>query len=185
MSLEAAFEIVFAVGVIVAAAALAGAAFEVAGRKALIAAAGVIGLGAVAAWIAFAFEPSTGLAIAGTGLIACELAVVGALGLRRGMARGRALDREFERAKAQLDAAVESETRSRTAEIERTLARARADSLSAYAEEERRLAETRRSALEESEERLRHGLAELVTYLSLERLRARQKAKAQERGKHT
>ena len=160
MSLEAAFEIVFAVGVVVAAAALAGAAFEAAGRKALIATAGAIGLGAAAAWVAFAFEPSAGLAIVGTGLIACELAVVGALGLRRGMARSQALDREFDRAKAQLEAAVESETRSRTGDLERTIARARADSLSAYAEEERRLAETRRTALEESEERLSHGLAE-------------------------
>jgi hypothetical protein len=163
MSLEAAFEIVFALGVVVAAAALAGAVFEVVGRRALIAAAGAIGVGAVAAWVAFAFEPSTGLAIVGTGLIACELAVVGALALRRTIVRSRALDREFERAKAQLTAAVESETRTRTGELERTLARARADSQSAYAEEERRLAETRRAALEESEERLRHGLAEAFT----------------------
>src|SRR6476646_6951839 len=160
MSLEAAFEIVFAVGVLVAAAALVGAAFELAGRRELIAAAAAIGLGAVAAWVAFAFQPSTGLAMVGTGLVACELAVVGALGLRRGMARSRALDREFERAKTQLSAAIESETRTRTGELELTLARARADSLSAYAEEERRLAETRRTALEESEERLRHGLAQ-------------------------
>jgi len=163
MSLETAFEIVFAVGVIVAAAALAGAAFEQVGRKALIGAAAAVGVGTVAAWIAFAFEPSTGLAVVATGLVACELAVLGALGLRRGMARSRALDREFERAKAELQTAVESETRGRTAEIERTLARARADSLSAYSEEERRLAETRRTALEESEERLRHGLAQAFT----------------------
>jgi len=163
MSLEAAFEIVFAIGVVVAAAALAGAAFEQVGRRALIGAAAAVGVGAVAAWVAFAFEPSTGLAVVATGLVACELAVIGALGLRRGMARSRALDREFERAKAELAAAVESETRTRTGDLERTLARARADSLSAYAEEERRLAETRRTALEESEERLRHGLAQAFT----------------------
>ncbi len=48
----------------------------------------------------------------------------------------------------------------RATELERTLARARADSLSAFAEEERRLAETRRQALGESEQRLRHGLAD-------------------------
>src|SRR5262245_1836650 len=163
MTLEAAFEIVFAVGVLTAAGALAGAAFELVGKRVLIGAVVCIGLGAVAAWIAFAFEPSTGLAIVATGLIACELAVVGALGLRRGMARSRALDREFERARVQLTEAVESETRSRTGDLERTLTRARADSLSAYAEEERRLAETRRAALEESEERLRHGLAQAFT----------------------
>jgi hypothetical protein len=160
VSIEAAFEIVFAVGVVAAATALAGAAFELVGRKALVATAAATGVAAVAAWAAFAFEPSTRLAVVGTGLIACELAVVGAVGLRRGMARSRSLDREFERAKSELAAAVERETRSRIEELERTLARARADSLSAYAEEERRLAETRRTALEDSEERLRHGLAE-------------------------
>jgi len=158
MTVESAFEIVFAAGV--AAAALAGAAFELAGRRVLIAAGVAIGVGAVGAWVAFALAPSTELAIVATGLMACVLAVVGALGLRRGMARSRALDREFERAQAQLAAAVESETQRRTGELERALARARADSLSAYAEEERRLAETRRMALEESEERLRHGLAQ-------------------------
>src|SRR5512133_3428493 len=105
MSLEATFEIVFAAGVVVAAAALAGAAFEQVGRRALIGAAAAVGVGAVAAWVAFAFEPSTGLAVVATGLVACELAVIGALGLRRGMARSRALDREFERAKAELAAA--------------------------------------------------------------------------------
>jgi hypothetical protein len=160
MSVESAFEIVFAVGVVVAAAALAGAAFELVGRRALIAAGVAIGVAAVGAWVAFALDPSTELAIVGTGLIACVLAVVGALGLRRGMARSRALDREFERAMSELAAAVEKEAQGRTGDLERTLARARADSLSAYAEEERRLAETRRMALEESEERLRHGLAQ-------------------------
>src|SRR6476661_2659228 len=114
MSVESAFEIVFAVGVLVAAAALVGAAFELAGRRELIAAAAAIGLGAVASWVAFAFQPSTGLAMVGTGLVACELAVVGALGLRRGMARSRALDREFERAKSELAAAVETEAQGRT-----------------------------------------------------------------------
>jgi hypothetical protein len=158
--IESAFEIVFALGVVVAAAALAGAAFELVGRRALIAAGAALGVGSVAAWVAFAFDPSTDLAIVGTGLVACVLAVVGALGLRRGMARSRALDREFERARSQLMAAVENETQGRASDLERALARARADSLSAYAEEERRLAETRRTALEESEERLRHGLAQ-------------------------
>jgi hypothetical protein len=160
MSVETAFEIVFAAGVVVAAAALAAAVFALAGRHALIAAAGAIGVGAVAGWIAFALTPSTDLAIAGTGLIACLLVALAALGVRRGIARDRAISLEVERAKAQLAAVAESEVRTRAADLERTLARTRADSLSAYAEEERRLAETRRKALGESEERLRHGLAQ-------------------------
>src|SRR5207244_13358882 len=44
--------------------------------------------------------------------------------------------------------------------LERVLARARADSLSTFAEEERRLGETRRQDLEKSERRLQSGLAE-------------------------
>jgi len=160
MSVETAFDIVFAAGVVLAAATLAAAVFVLAGRRALTAAAGAIGLGAVAAWVAFAFNPSTELAIAATGLVACVLVAVAALVLRRGIVRDRAIGLEVERAKAELAGVAESEVRTRTADLERTLARARADSLSAYAEEERRLAETRRKALGESEDRLRHGLAQ-------------------------
>ena len=92
MSLETAFEIVFAAGVVLAAAALAGAALEVAERRMLVAVAGAIGASATAAWVAFALEPGTGLAIAATGLVACLVAVVAALGIRRGLEQARAID---------------------------------------------------------------------------------------------
>jgi len=158
--LETAFEIVFAAAVLVAAASLAGAALERAGKRVLVGAASVIGAAAAAAWAAFALRPGTELAVSATGLVACLLAVVGALALRHGLARGRAIELDIERAKSELDAVVQRELRERSADLERLLARGRADSLSAYAEEERRLAETRRQALGESEERLRHGLAD-------------------------
>jgi hypothetical protein len=160
VTLETAFELVFAAAVLVAAAALAGAALERLGKQALLWTAALIGAAATAAWIAFAFKPETELAVAGTGLAACVVAVVGAVALRRGLAQGRAIERDIERAKSELDAVVQQELRKRSADLERTLARERADSLSAYAQEERRLAETRRQALGESEERLRHGLAQ-------------------------
>jgi hypothetical protein len=157
---ETAFEIVFAVAVVVAAGSLAAAALERASRTILLAATGAIGVAAVAAWVAFALAPSTGLAIAATGLVACVLVPIAALGVQRGLARGRDIDEEIERAKAELAEVARTEVSRRSGELERTLARARADSLSAYAEEERRLAETRRTALGESEQRLRNGLAE-------------------------
>lgn len=157
---ETAFEIVFAAAVVLAAGSLAAAAVERASRTMLLAVAGLIAGAAVAAWVAFALAPSTGLAIAGTGLAACTLVPVAALALQRGLARGRHIDEEIERAKAELAEVARTEVSRRSGELERTLARARADSLSAYAEEERRLAETRRTALGESEQRLRHGLAE-------------------------
>jgi len=126
----------------------------------LLATAGAIGIAAVAAWVAFALSPSVALAISATGLVACFLLPLGALALRHGLARGRAIGEEIERAKEELAVLAREVVATRSADLERTLARARADSLSAYAEEERRLAETRRTALGESEQRLRRGLAE-------------------------
>jgi hypothetical protein len=160
VTIALAFEIVFACGVLLAAASLAGAVLERAGKRLLLAAVGATGAAAAAAWVAFALNPEAELATSATGLLACLLAVVGALALRRGLAQGRAVERDLERAKAELDAVVQGELRERAADLERALARGRADSLSAYAEDERRLAETRRKALSESEQRLRHGLAE-------------------------
>jgi hypothetical protein len=160
VDVETAFEIVFAAAVVLAAGSLAATALGRASRTMLLGIAGLIGAAAVAAWVAFALSPSTALAVSATGLVACVLVPVAALGLRRGLARGRAIDEQIERAKAELSAVAQQEVSRRSAELERTLARTRADSLSSYAEEERRLAETRRTALGESEQRLRHGLAE-------------------------
>jgi hypothetical protein len=163
MDLETAFAIVFAAGVVVAAASIAATAMERASRTMLLAAAGGIGIAAVAAWVAFALSPSAALAISATGLLACVLLPVGALALRQGLARSHAIDEEIARAKEELAAVAQDVVATRSADLERTLARARADTLSAYAEEERRLAETRRTALGESEQRLRDGLAEAFT----------------------
>ncbi len=160
MTIELAFEIVFACGVLLAAALLAAAALERAGKGLLLGATWATGAAAAAAWIAFARRPQVELAISATGLLACLMAVVGALALRRGLAHGRTIERDIERVKSELDAVVQRELRERSADLERALARGRADSLSAYAEEERRLAENRREALGESEQRLRHGLTE-------------------------
>ena len=160
MTIELAFEILFACGVLLAAASLAGAALERAGKRLLLAAVAATTAAAAAAWAAFALRPQVELAISATGLLACLTAVVGALALRRGLAHGRDVERDIERAKSELEAVVQREVSERSADLERALARGRADSLSAYAEEERRLAENRREALGESEQRLRHGLAE-------------------------
>ena len=115
-----------------------------------MAAASAIGVCATAAWVAFAFEPGTGLAIAATGLVACLVAAVAPGHQPRPR---RALARSTARSSARRRSSTEVVQRGapwRATELERTLARARADSLSAFAEEERRLAEeTRRQALGE------------------------------------
>jgi len=160
VTLEKLFALVFAGAVLLAAAALAGAALERLGKRALLGATGVSVAAATAGWVAFALRPGVELAVSATGLVACLLAVVSAFAVRRGLARSRDIENDIERAKAELDAVVQRELRERSGDLERALARARADSLSTFADEERRLAETRRTDLGESEQRLRRGLAE-------------------------
>jgi hypothetical protein len=92
------------------------------------------------------------LAIAGGLLLAAIVfALVGWLALRKGTARARDVDRSLAEARAQLDELVTREVQQRAIELERLLSRARADSLSALAEEERRIAAERRSVVVERE----------------------------------
>ncbi|HEV8463312.1 MAG TPA: hypothetical protein VGQ38_21675 [Gaiellaceae bacterium] len=71
--------------------------------------------------------------------------------LRRVRSHQRMLEREIDRGRATFDQIVETEIEERTAELERTMARLRADSLSQLAEEERRIAEERRRDVAERE----------------------------------
>ena len=162
MTVETVFEILFAGGVLVAAASLAGAALERAGARLLMGVAAALGAAGAAGWVAFALRPETELAIPATGLMACLVTVLAGIAVRRGLARGRAIELQIARAKSELDAVVQREVRDRTADLERTLARARADSLSTFAEDERRLSEARREAASESERRARDALGEAL-----------------------
>ena len=83
--------------------------------------------------------------------LAGTAAVAGFLLLRRVQRHAQALDREIERGKSEFDAVVANEVAERTRELEHTLARLRADALSGYAEEERRIAEERRRDVAERE----------------------------------
>lgn len=73
------------------------------------------------------------------------------LSLRKVRAHQQLLDREIERGKTEFDAVVARELAQRSEELERTLQRLRADSLSQLAEEERRIAEERRRDVAERE----------------------------------
>lgn len=162
MTVEHAFELVFAVGVVAAAAALVCAAFTRIGRRTLVAVSLALATACVAAWVAFALDPSRELAIAAAGLLACVVGSIGAVGMRRGILQSRAVDADAERLRKELDASVERELRERAAELELTLSRARADSLSSYVEEERRLADERRRLAAQSEERARAELGRML-----------------------
>jgi hypothetical protein len=84
-------------------------------------------------------------ALAGAALLACVLV------LRRVQARERLLERELDRGKAVFDDVVAREVAQRAAELQSTLARERADSISQLADAERRIAEERRRDVAERE----------------------------------
>jgi hypothetical protein len=73
------------------------------------------------------------------------------LAFRKLSAHQRLLEAEIERGKASFDEVVAREAAQRAEELENTLARARADSMSQLADEERRIAEERRRDVAERE----------------------------------
>src|SRR5262249_26038365 len=137
------FEICFAVAIVVAAAAVAGVLAGYAGRRLLLGAALAVGVVAVAAWVAFALNPDTSLAVAAAGLCACVVTILAAVALGAALARPRDADRRIAEAGRQVDEHVAAVLRERETELERTLSRARSDSLSRLVEHERQLAEER------------------------------------------
>jgi golgin subfamily B member 1 len=151
MAVRTIFELVFTAGIVVASAALAAAAFRLAGRVVLGGATLLVAAMAVAAWIAFALQPGRDLAVSAGGLTGAAVAAAASLALGRALQRSSRIDAELEQAQARLHELVAREAEDRAAELERVLARARADSVSLLAEQERRIAEERRKAVVERE----------------------------------
>jgi hypothetical protein len=142
-------QIGFAVAAGIAALSLVAGAFELVGRRMLLALAVVVGLGAVAAWVVFALEPSAELAIVAVGVTLAFVAELAAIKARDLVRAARRVDEQLARAQGRLTSLIAREAEERSIELERTLARARADSTSLLAEQERRIAEERRSAAAE------------------------------------
>ena len=162
MSSETAVEIAFAAAVVVAGAAVGGTLAGRAPRRVLAGLAALLGIGAAAGWIVFALDTDSGTAVAAGGLTLCAAVVLLTIPLGEALARSGRIDAELEAAETRLREVAERETKMRTEELERTLARARADSSSQFAEEERRLAEARRNELVERERRISSELGEAV-----------------------
>ena len=149
MDLVTIAQIAFGVTVAVAALSLAAAAFGAARPRMLVALSVLVGLAAAAAWVAFGVRPGSALAVVAAGMtlaFAAELIALRLRDLLRAMGR---VDEQLARAQGRLNALVAREAEERTAELERVLARARADSSSRLAEQERRIAEERRAAAAE------------------------------------
>ena len=103
------------------------------------------------------------LAIAGGILLAAiAFAAIGWIALRKATERARNVERSLAEARVQLDELVAQEVEQRTTELEQLLSRARADSLSALAEEERRIAAERRAVVVERESEAGNRLAEAL-----------------------
>lgn len=144
MALTTLFDILFAVATAVAAVSLALAALRRAASSTLVALSGLLAVGAVAGWTIYALRHHRELAVAAGGITVCALVVAGAVALRRALARAEQFDAHLAAAQTRLREHIAAEAADRAAELERTLARARADSVSLLQGEERKLAEEHR-----------------------------------------
>jgi hypothetical protein len=149
VDLVAIAQIVFAVTAAVTAGSLVAAAYDRIGRRALLGLACAIGAAAVAAWVAFVLRRDAALAVVAGGMTLAFAAELLALRLRDLLRAAGRVDEQLARAQSRLHSLVAREAEERAVELERVLARARADSMSLLAEQERRIAEERRAAASE------------------------------------
>ncbi|HEY3106092.1 MAG TPA: hypothetical protein VGJ49_04765 [Gaiellaceae bacterium] len=173
-----ALELVFAAGFVVVALSFVALARGRANERLLIILATMLGAGAALAAIALginlieSFTQTDALVLVTCGLAAAAAAELGLIGLVRSFRRVRELERLTNQAREQLAYFVETEMRKRTLELERMLARERANASHQLGEQERRLAEERRDIVERQAERARVELTQAVSAVQ-ERLERR------------
>jgi hypothetical protein len=173
-----AFEIAFGLGLTVVAVSFGLLALGRAKVRFLLAAAVALGVGALAACVALAvnlvepFTDTDAILLAAGGLAAAAVAELGLLALARGLKRVGEVEHVAESAREDLARFVETEMRDRGLELERMLARERANTSHQLSEQERRLAEERRDAVERQAERARIELTQAVSAVQ-ERLERR------------
>ena len=165
MALTTIADLIFAGGIALAALTLAAAALHRAPTAMLAGSTLVEACAAVGVWVAFALRHDRPLAVAAGGLTACALVAGASLLLRRALRRVGAMDDRLAEAKTDLLAAVEREKSTLSAELELTLARARADSRSLLEEQERQIAEERRTLVAEREHDATKTLGEKLNHV--------------------
>jgi hypothetical protein len=172
------FELVFAAGLALVGLSLVGVALGRARERHLVSASVVLALGAVAAAGALVlnlvepFTDSDALLLAAGGLAAAAVAELGLVAMTRALARTKELEQLSQRAHDDLATFVETEMRERMLELERLLARERANASHQLSEQERRLSEQRRDVVERQTERARVELTQAVSAVQ-ERLERR------------
>ncbi|MDX6436821.1 MAG: hypothetical protein QOK34_1655, partial [Gaiellaceae bacterium] len=163
ISLPTIVQIAFAATAVIAAVSLLAAAFDRLRHRALVGVAVMLGLVAVAAWVAYGLKPSADIAVAAGGIIVAFVAALAAVKLRDLVRTTRRVDEQLARAQGRLNSVIAQEAEERSAELERTLVRARADSVSLLAEQERKIAEERRAAAAERSRSSADELGEALT----------------------
>jgi uncharacterized phage infection (PIP) family protein YhgE len=163
VDLVAIAQIVLGVTAVVTAGSLLAAAYDRADRRVLLALALVIGVGAVAAWVAFVLRRDAALAVVAGGMTLAFCAELLAVRIRDLLRAAGRVDEQLARAQSRLHSLVAREAEERAAELERVLARARADSASLLTEQERRIAEDRRAAAAERSQASVDELGEALT----------------------
>lgn len=172
------FEILFAAGLgVVALSFVALALGRVRDLHLLVAtivlAAGALASGALLALnLVHRFTETDALLLAAGGLAAAAVGELGLLALARGLRRMREIGHLTDEARARLAGFVETEMQERILELERLLARERANASHQLGEQERRLAEERRDTVERQAERARVELTQAVSAVQ-ERLERR------------
>lgn len=160
--LETVLQVGFAAAIVVAAVSIWSAAFLTVRPRLFVMLAGVLGAGAAAGWVAFALEPQREHATAAAGLTVAALAETAAAALARATRRARVDESALVRARETIDRMIGEGTEQVSADLHRWIARARADSISLLADEERRLGEERRAELGEREARVAAELADAL-----------------------
>jgi hypothetical protein len=176
-----ALEIAFAAGFAVVAVSLAAVVLSSVPDRLLVASAVSLGLLAVAAVVVAGIEIAEGsaeeelLIVTAGGLLVAAVAQASLVALGRGLRRVRELETVGERARAQLDARLVQHAEERKADLERTLARERANASYVLGEQERQLGEERRDTIARQVEHARVELADAVASAQ-ERLESRLRA---------
>jgi hypothetical protein len=171
-------EIVFAVALAGAAVSLVGVALArmpdrlLLGLALAFALLALAGAGAVAFDLTDDFADTAPLLLATGGLAAAALAETALLVLARGLRHVRDIEQVAQASRARLDEFLAEDTERRRLELERLLARERANAGYALGEQERQLAEERRDTVARQAERARAELAEAVSSAQ-ERLESR------------
>jgi hypothetical protein len=164
-----ALEIAFVAALAVVAVSLLAVAFARVRERLLLASAVVLGVLALAGAVVAGLEIAEGtddtelLLVTVGGLLVAAFCQAGLFLLARGLRRIADVERIGDEARARLDTYLDEHAEVRRAEIERMLARERAEASHALGEQERQLAEERRDAISRQAENARMELTGAVT----------------------